>query len=328
MIIKQTTSEKIIEYINKHGKATGKELSDYIPTITSRAIRKQLKNLLEKNILENIGKPPKVYYLIANNKNIPNPVSINKSVMTLINDRYLYISPTGEMKEGLEGFIMWCEKTNQDIKNASIKYLETIKKYDKFKKNSLIDGMSKMNSTFDTVFLDKLFYLDFYSIERFGKTKLGQMLLYSKQSQNKVLIKKLIEEIRPKILKIIKDYNIDGVLFIPPTVKREIQFMKELEKFLKLPTKKMSVTKIKTEIIIPQKTLSILKDRIENAKRTIMVDDFELYTNILIIDDAVGSGATLNETAKQIKDKHVVKGYIIGLAITGSFKGFDIISEV
>ena len=59
-----------------------------------------------------------------------------------------------------------------------------------------------------------------------------------------------------------------------------------------------------------------------------MGDDFDLYTNILIIDDAVGSDTTLNETAKQIKDKHIVKGNILRLTITGSFKDFDVISEV
>ncbi len=85
---------------------------------------------------------------------------------------------------------------------------------------------------------------------------------------------------------------------------------------------------IPNPVSINKSVMVLINNRIENAKHTIMVDDFELYTNILIIDDAVGSGATLNETAKQIKDKHVVKGNIIGLAITGSFKGFDIISEV
>jgi len=48
----------------------------------------------------------------------------------------------------------------------------------------------------------------------------------------------------------------------------------------------------------------------------------------LLLNDAVGSGATLNETAAQMKLKGIVKGKIIGLAITGSFKGFDVISEV
>jgi predicted amidophosphoribosyltransferase len=104
--------------------------------------------------------------------------------------------------------------------------------------------------------------------------------------------------------------------------------MKELEKQLALPTNTLSVTKIKTEITVPQKTLSKLEDRVENAKKTIIVEDKKKYRNVLLIDDAVGSGATMNETAKQIKTRHLVSGGIIGLAITGSFKGFDVISEV
>ncbi|HWY79313.1 MAG TPA: hypothetical protein VNW29_03055 [Candidatus Sulfotelmatobacter sp.] len=104
--------------------------------------------------------------------------------------------------------------------------------------------------------------------------------------------------------------------------------MKELEKQLNLPVQVLTVTKIKTDIIIPQKTLPRLEDRIENAKHTIIVDDTRKYKNVLLIDDAVGSGSTLNETAKQLKDKKLVSGQIIGLAITGSFKGFDVISEV
>lgn len=52
------------------------------------------------------------------------------------------------------------------------------------------------------------------------------------------------------------------------------------------------------------------------------------FTNIVLIDDAVGSGATLNETAKKIRAQGLCRGKIIGLAITGSAKGFDVISEV
>jgi len=45
------------------------------------------------------------------------------------------------------------------------------------------------------------------------------------------------------------------------------------------------------------------------------------------IDDALGSGATLNETAKKIKKQKLAEN-IIGPAITGSFSGFEVISEV
>jgi predicted amidophosphoribosyltransferase len=57
------------------------------------------------------------------------------------------------------------------------------------------------------------------------------------------------------------------------------------------------------------------------------VSDSIKYNKVLLIDDAVGSGATLNETAKKIKDLKIARE-VIGLAITGSFKDFAVISEV
>ena len=84
---------------------------------------------------------------------------------------------------------------------------------------------------------------------------------------------------------------------------------------------------MKTPVIVPQKTLNKLEDRIENAKRTIMVDDTKKFKTVLLIDDALGSGATINETAKKIKNQGLADT-IIGLAITGSFSGFEVISEV
>src|SRR3989344_5180428 len=261
-----TTSGKIIEYITKNRQASGKELSNYLSDITARAVRKQLKNLLEKGTLRKIGKPPKVYYLLVTKKEKLSHEDVDPKARKIIDERYLYISPSGELKTGWEGFQTWCEKTKQDTIKTAHEYIGTLQKFDKFRKNNLIDGMPKMRKTFSDIFLNKLFYLDFYSIERFGKTKLGQMLLYAKQSQSTQLIHQLIEEIRPKITLLIDKEKIDGVLFIPPTVKREVQFMKELERMLRLSLRTLSVAKVKTDIIVPQKTLSKLEDRIENAK--------------------------------------------------------------
>lgn len=324
----ETTSQKIISYIAKSQRATGKELAEYLNSITPRAVRKQLKNLLEKGLLQKVGKPPKVWYSLTSENKIHPVILVKKNIETIINNRYYFISNTGEAQVGWKGFVAWCQKTKQDPIKTSQEYIDTLKKYDHFRKNNVIDGMVKMKHTFDRVFLDEVFYLDFYSIERFGKTKLGQKLLYAKQSQNKELMHDLIEEIHPIVLKIIEKYHIDGIVFIPPSVKREVQFMKELEKQLHLPIKSLVVNKIKTPIIIPQKTLNKLEDRIENARHTIVVAAGNLYKNILLIDDAVGSGATLNETARQIWQKKICSGRVIGLAITGSFKGFDIISEI
>jgi hypothetical protein len=46
-----------------------------------------------------------------------------------------------------------------------------------------------------------------------------------------------------------------------------------------------------------------------------------------LIDDAVGSGSTFNQIAGKIKYKGVARK-ITGLALVGSFKGFDVITDV
>ncbi|MDP3793717.1 MAG: hypothetical protein Q8R07_03110, partial [Candidatus Uhrbacteria bacterium] len=85
---------------------------------------------------------------------------------------------------------------------------------------------------------------------------------------------------------------------------------------------------IRTPIMVPQKTHAKLEERIENAQQSLVVEERNIYRNILLIDDAVGSGATMNEVAGQIRAKKLCTGKIIGLALTGSFSGFEIIQEV
>lgn len=327
--MKHETSRKIINYLKKNKQASGAELVDFLD-ISDRAVRKQLKNLLERGIVYKIGKPPKVFYLIKEEKlshTVDTLLSFDKNKRKIIEDNYLTITPSGERKEGLEGFSYWCSKNNLDVNKTASDYVKTLAKYNNYKKEGVIKGNEKFQKTFEEVFLDNVYYLDFYSIEKFGKTKLGQLLLYGKQSGNKKIIKETVEIVRPKIERIIKKHKIDAVGFIPWTVKREVQFMRELEKGLKLSTGKIKIEKIKTEITVPQKTLNKLGDRVENAEKTIILTENIKYKNILLIDDAVGSGATLNETAKQIKNKKIAIN-VVGVAITGSFKGFDVISEV
>ncbi len=104
--------------------------------------------------------------------------------------------------------------------------------------------------------------------------------------------------------------------------------MKILEKKLNLSLPTISIIKVKTEIMVPQKTLSKIEDRIENAETTIIVDEKRKeFKKVLLLDDAIGSGATLNSIACKIKKQNIANE-VIGLAITGSLKGFDVISEV
>ena len=80
-------------------------------------------------------------------------------------------------------------------------------------------------------------------------------------------------------------------------------------------------------IPVPQKSLNKFEERINNAENTFAISEKVKYKHILLIDDAVGSGTTLNQIAGKLKRKGIAEK-ITGLAIVGSFKGFDVVTDV
>lgn len=327
--MKKNTSQKIIDYITYASGASGTtphELVDFLD-LGERAVFKQLKKLYESEKIDKVGRPPKVFYFPKQKIKPRLKYELPAKTRQIIEKNYLIITASGEKKSGLEGFSHWCQKQNLSVEKTALEYVKTLKKYNQYKKVGFINGNYKLKNTFPKVFINELFYLDFYSIERFGKTKLGWLLLYAKQSQDRRLIKELIQSFKDKVTSLIGQYQVEALGFIPPTIPRRVQLMKEMEGNLDLKFPRISIKKAQTPIIVAQKTLPKLEERIENAQKTIFIDEARNFDRVLLIDDAIGSGATMNETARKIKEKKVAKK-VFGLAITGSFKGFEIISEV
>ena len=327
----EKTSDKIIAYIKQSGRASGKELSDFLG-ITDRSVRKQLRGLFNAGRLSKVGNPPRVFYIIPEKKDREGAVfswsEIDSEKQNCIEENFLHVTSRGERFGGKAGFVKWCEDRNMSIEKKVEEYWGLFKKYDALKKEGVISGKKKMQDTFgENLFADDIFYADFYAWEIFGKTKLGQLLLYGKQSQDKKIMTEVIRKIRTPVKNLLRRKNIDAVGFVPPTVKREVQFMTVLQKGLNLPLPVVELVKAKTEIITPQKTLSKLSQRIENAEHAMFVTDGRKFSNVLLIDDAVGSGATINQVAGKIKRAGIAKK-VYGFSITGSAKGFDVISEV
>jgi len=323
----KTTKQRILDFIKEKEEVSPKMIVDFLE-ITEAAVYRHLKDLIEQKKIGKIGKTPRVFYFLIKQSEIEIPSNFSQEEKEYIEENFFLITPQGEILEGVKAFIYFCKEKKLEPNKTAGEYIKTLTKYSQYKKEDLINGMEKIKSSFEKIYLDEIYYLDFYSIERFGKTKLGWLLLYAKQTQNKKLMKKIFEIVKNKIEKLIKNKQIDAIGFIPPTIKRKIQLQKELEKSLNLTLPKINLVKASGEVAVPQKSLSKLRDRMENTRRTIFIDNKIKYKNILLIDDAVGSGATLNETAKKIKERNSVKGKIIGLALVGSFKGFDVISEV
>ena len=313
-----------------------KELS-VIEIVNELSISKQmthlvLNNLLEIDFIQKIGSTPKTIYRLKENiiTSIRSKVEIQKEKQTFLNENFILITEIGQLLYGLEAFENWCQKRKLPLEKTIDEFILTKEKYNNYiDNNGLISGLDKLKNTkgYDKIFLDELLYLDFYAIERFGKTRLGTILHYAKQGQNKMLMRILIQEIKDKIDVIISEYDIDAVAFVPPTIKRETQIMKFLANGLKINLPVIEIQKIGGIIPVPQKSLNKIEERINNAENTFVIKGNVSYNNLLLIDDAVGSGSTLNQISGKIKRKELAIN-IIGLAIVGSYKGFDVITDV
>jgi|GEM_PF-148023 hypothetical protein len=251
---------------------------------------------------------------------------------------YINITPEGEIQTGFVAFNNWCIKRKLQPSKTLLSYMNIQEKYTRFKTKDgqFIVATEKFKQTFgkDTM-LDEVLYCDFYSIEIFGKTKLGSLLLHGKQTQNIKIINQVCTQVKDRILKYIAENNIDAVAFIPPTIDRKPQFMDEFKKSLNLSVPIIKLEKVVNDIAIQQKTLKSSQERIENTRNTIFVDEKRQFKNILLLDDAVGSGSTFNEIARKIRLKKLVTGKISAIAIVGSANGivdksskFEVLNEV
>ena len=320
-------AQKVFFLIKKLNPIRSSEIVRLL-NISNKTLYKHLSVLLEENLISKTGKTPKVFYSVNTSKK--DNLSVSNYSDFIIEQNYLYFSPSGEIIRGLNGFQAWCQKNNFEFKKEKTLFLKEVKSKQKYQKDKLISAKKMILSGKNKkIYLDDIFFSDFYTTSHFGKTKLGQLIYLGKSSQNKKLITETADLARPGIVNIIKKFNIKLVAFVPPTIDRKVQFMNVFKKQLELKLKEIKIMKTGNEIKIPQKTLRKLEDRIINAKVSIAVNpNQKIDSNVLIIDDATGSGATMNETAHKVRNISKNKIEIIAYSVVGSYKNFDVISEV
>lgn len=326
-----SVENQIIKYLKVHQEASVNELQGQIPA-SRQMLHRILSRMLQEGYLQKLGRPPRVFYrlnMLPTTGKEDEPL-LKDDELAFLKEHFLQVSERGEKLEGAEAMKAWCRRQKLPLEKTVHEFINTRKKYlNYFLPGGLIDGTDKLLSTkgFDAIAVDRIFYCDFYAIERFGKTRLGTLLHYAKQGQNMPLMQEVIAGTREKLTTLIEKESIDAVGYIPPTIKRHLQLMTALQKGYNLSLPHLNLVKISGTIPVPQKALNKIEDRIDNARASIVVKETRPFKNILLIDDAVGSGATINETAAKLKQKGIAQK-VVALAIVGSFKGFDVIQEV
>ena len=326
----KTDATKLFETRNE---LTVKEITDNLG-VSKQMVHITLNQLMEENFLEKLGRAPKTVYRVLGARKPVVPVIVEPGFTVekfdFLHKNFLQVTESGSLLDGWDAFYQWCDKRKLPSVKTAHEYMATKKRYEGYyDAYGMINGTTKLTNTkgYDTIWLDELFYLDFYTIERFGKTRLGTLLHYAKQGQNKYLMGIMLKEIAPRIREFISREKADAIGYVQPTIRREVQIMKYIQQHLQIPLPVINIKKLSGIIPVPQKSLAKLDERIRNAENTFAVTEQRAFKHLVLIDDAVGSGATMNQLAGKIKNKQVAEK-ITGLAVVGSFKGFDVITDV
>lgn len=316
----------LLEIISENGESTPKELSE-LTGMSRQYLHRQLNQLTEKGLVRKIGSSPITYYQAAKveEENKTLGVQLFDSLRQIIEDNFVQITVLGELLMGLDAFTYYCQRKKLPIQDTALSYEMIFKGHQRYKfTHRCIDGTEILQRVmgFGQAHINQLLFLDYDKLEGFGQTRLGYLLHFSKISQHRKLIKHFIALIKPRVEKLIQQLQVEAVAFIPPAEKREFQLMRELAMELSFNLPIVKLIKVQGNIIMPQKMLTNLADRIENARSSIVPVEKRQFRSLLLIDDHVVSGASLNETAAKLKQRNIAK-VVYGLGIVGTRKAYE-----
>ena len=350
--------QKVLNAVAELGGATPHQLvASGLLAIGKVMIHRHLKTLTARGDLQRIGNPPKVYYQLPQKerarKKLDDLTDLPPEKRELL-ESFFAFNTGSKLAVGVEGFEEWfrTKQLPNLLRQKSKKHpftdqlrkalRQSLDSYCQLRQElesqrvlplELFDGTSRYQGIHADHFIDKVYYLDFYSLPTYGKTKLGCYVQKAKVGDRYSIkfIDRILERLGPIIDFFKSQDQAEAILWVPHSLPRPIGLMDELRKKLGHSYPEIKVMKTFPQEIIPQKSLSDLQARIENATTSnhILTPKAQLMTikNALIVDDAIGSNATIHCLAKKLK-RTSPQMTIQAIGIVGSYKGFDVIQDI
>lgn len=322
-----TIKEHIVELLEECNELSVSEIVSKTGASKQMAHIALLQLIVEKSVLK-IGKAPKTSYRLRDQEQYKPVLTIpvlGDKENSFLDQHCLLVNEEGHLLRGVEAFVYRCLEKDIPFEKALTEFTLTVNALHRYYgKKGRINATEKLLNTkaFGQIWVDDLFYLDFDEIKPFGRTPLATLVHYAKLGQSDFMMNILIEEIKDKVISFVKEKHADAIAYVPPTIGRGIQLMKFLKNNLNLSLPLVEIKKVDTLIPLPQNSIVNMENKIKNADNTYVVSETRHFKHLIIIDDFVDTGATLNQISGKIKLKGIA-AEITTLGIVGSFKGFD-----
>lgn len=313
------SKDLIFKALQDKGESTPQELKA-ITGVSRQYLHRKLKELQNEGLIVKLGQSPATFYQLSPQTAPIEEFPHTEAIVETLKENFYWPLPGGKVINGNEAFAYWCKLKKLPVVQTALQFDMAITRNRRFKtRYNCIDAIENIrpNFKFNDFKINQLYYLDFEKIDGFGKTRYSLFLDFSKNGQSIQYTRKLIDLVKNNILNLINRLEVDAIAFVPATLKREVQFMKMLQHSLSPAVPALKLIRIKGEVTIQQSSLTTIEERIQNAKMSIATSGNGRYKKVLLIDDIVQSGATMNEISNKMK-KQGIAGQVYGLGIVGN----------
>ena len=315
------TKQRIIDIL-RHKRLSPHDLRQELG-ISASVVHSHLRHLVELGLVEKFGNAPHVLYAVR-----------EKTVADVVDEHFVFQDSLGVLHFGMDGFRLWSDRGLKkisfeekiDLYAKRILIMESNKHEDVF---DMTEKLQKVVAAGEDVHLREMTCLSLRTLQDFGRTKMGVYMDIVKSVGSAKIMDMVLDFSVPLIIAYAKRKQVNAVLFIPPTRRRHKQIMTLLEKQFRigpLRTAAIDIKKIRRDTPREQKTIRDLQDRIYNADHTFHISRYSHvhnYKKILLVDDFIGSGATLNQVAKMLR-KRGFTGEAFGLGVVGEERGYSV----
>lgn len=298
------TSKQLIDYIIDHPTTTATHIAQYFQ-VSKPTIFTHLKKLTNSWKLKKQWSTPNVQYIPVFKETQRKFIDIPVAIQNMLSNEWYQIARDGKELQWVDGFVDRCATRDNEPISASHRRYQHIQHIESITTKYWIDATRKLHDYWNEL-LTHLWYWAIFALPEFGKTRQWTSMEIAKTHPNSATFQLLLEENIHFIQTIVQSYNIQAVAFAAPTAKRSLQIMKFLENHVPPRVNLPVLPVIKLPWFFPaQKTLKKREDRIANATNSFAIPIVtHTYERVLIIDDAVWSGATLVEIARKIIQKN------------------------
>ncbi len=247
-------------------------------------------------------------------------------------DQYaIYLDSQDQIYYGVVAFILWSRdpkhNNGRSLSALAQEYHQIIASLEvRRRKNGFFDATQTAHLTLseDTEFaIDTFLFRELSSIpDGFGRTRAALTLYYGKLNGNRSQIEQAAQSSIEPICDYIKTHSVDAVMYVPPTLGRNIQVRAVLRDMLKLDILEIQAHKITApnKIQRPQKDIRDRQERIANAEKSMYIAapaHLKSLQYILILDDSFTTGATPNALAQLLR-RDGFTGQITAITICGN----------